>query len=121
LHKFAQEPRYMKIKLKYSIGVIAALAIGFLVGRGTTQDSDVKSPSERNRGSTFENDALGFLNWFRLNGRDEISHEVLVQNLRILESKAIASDKLIAFRAQKSKTQQTSENQLPTLPESNAK
>ena len=97
---------------------IAALAIGFLVGRGTGQDTGLLSTGESNKISTFENDALGFLNWFRLNGRDEIAHEVLVRNLRILESKAIQTDKLIAFRDQESKTEPDGADQSVTAEES---
>jgi len=108
----------MKINLRYAIVGIAALAIGFLVGRGTGQDAGLTDTGAYSRSSTFENDALGFLNWFRLMGRDEIPHEELVRNVQILESKAIASDKLLAFKGQKSKAEQGGADQPATAPES---
>ena len=95
----------MKINLRYSIAVIAALTIGFLVGHGTGQSEDLTAAGEVIGSSTFENDALGFLNWFRLNGRDEIPHEELVRNVQILESRAIVSDKILAFKAKEPKAE----------------
>lgn len=88
----------MKTNLKFGSAVAAALLTGFLIGRDNPAASPPQPSVSSPQVSNFENDALGFLNWFRLSGRDEIAKNELVRNLRILESKAIASGKLIAFR-----------------------
>jgi hypothetical protein len=94
----------MNANLKCLAIALVGLASGFFVGRGAkSSKGPVAGPQSANV-SIFESDALGFINWFRINGRDEISKDELVRNLRILESKAIASGKLIAFKSSQSDT-----------------
>ncbi len=96
----------MNSNLKCLAIALVGLAAGFFVGRGAQSSKvSVAGPQSANV-SIFENDALGFINWFRINGRDEISKDELVRNLRILESKAIASGKLIAYKSSQSDAEQ---------------
>lgn len=88
----------MNSNRKLAIVAVAALTIGLLVGRETNNSDSPTASHKIQTQLTFEKDALGFINWYRIQGRDEIPHEVLTQNLGILESKAIASGKLITFR-----------------------
>jgi hypothetical protein len=88
----------MNTNLKFGAAIAASLITGFFIGRENPAASHPQLSLSSPKVSNFENDALGFLNWFRLSGRDEITKNELVRNLRILESKAIASGKLIAFR-----------------------
>lgn len=88
----------MNPNLKFGAAVAASLVVGFFVGRENQSTSHQEPAHPSAEAADFENDALGFLNWFRLSGRDEITKDELVRNLGILESKAIASGKLIAFR-----------------------
>ena len=96
----------MRPNPKCAIAVITALVLGLLVGRGFSPSGSPATSPEPARTSEFENDALGFLNWFRIEGRAEISHDQLIRNLQILESKAIASGKLLAFKSSESNAEQ---------------
>jgi hypothetical protein len=91
----------MNSNLKCGAIAILALAIGFFVGRGSKAHDGSAPEIKSDQVSVFEHEALSFLNWFRIEGRSGISHEELVRNLRILESKAIASGKLLVFKDQK--------------------
>ena len=110
----------MRPNPKCAIAVITALVLGLLVGRGFSPSGSPATSPAPARTSKFENDALGFLNWFRIEGRAEISHEVLIRNLQILESKAIASGKLLAFKSSESNAEQVDAVQPATAVDSKA-
>lgn len=97
----------MNTNLKFGAAIAASLITGFFIGRDHPAASHPQLSLSSPKVSNFENDALGFLNWFRLSGRDDITKNELVRNLRILESKAIASGKLIAFRGMPSEDKAT--------------
>lgn len=83
--------------LRYTFVSIISLTIGFFACR-MLENRDASEHAPNASPSHFESEALGFVNWYRIEGREAIPHEVLITNLQILESKAIASGKLISTR-----------------------
>jgi hypothetical protein len=85
---------------RYTVVSILSLVVGFLACR-MLQNSDAPEHAPNSSSTTFESEALGFVNWYRIEGREQIPHEVLIRNLQILESKAVASGQLISTRTAK--------------------
>ena len=83
--------------LSYTITALLSAGVGLIACRAWS-GSGATPTVQQASSSSFEADALGFVNWYRLMGREKISHEELTRNLQILESKAIASGRLIAAK-----------------------
>ena len=78
-----------------------AFALGFVVARVTGSAQFRTGEGRPTQESPLENEALGFLMWFQQNGREAIPPATIVDQLRILESKAIASGRLPARKGTK--------------------
>jgi hypothetical protein len=83
---------------------ILSAAVGFIACH-MLRESNGSNTASATSVSTFESDALGFVNWYRIMGRESIPHEELTRNLQILETKAIASGKLISDHTPKKKAE----------------
>jgi hypothetical protein len=90
---------------RYTVVSILSIVVGFFACR-MLQNYDAPKHVPSQSSSTFEFEALGFVNWYRIEGRDAIPHEVLIRNLHILESKAVASGQLISTRTAKKSAEQ---------------
>ena len=90
---------------RYTVVSFLSIAIGFVACR-MLQSYDAPEHVPSSSSSTFESEALGFVNWYRIEGRDAIPHEVLIRNLQILESKAVASGQLISTPIAKKSAEQ---------------
>ena len=75
---------------------ITAFALGFVVARETGSAQPRTGESQPTQDTRFENEALGFLMWFQQNGREAIPPATIVEQVRILETKAIASGRIHA-------------------------
>jgi hypothetical protein len=102
---FSNPTTAMTSSLRYTIVSTLSLAVGFFACQ-TFQKSDEPEKTPNSSASSFESDALGFVNWYRIEGREAIPHEVLIRNLQILESKAIASGQLISARTSENSAEQ---------------
>lgn len=80
---------------RYAVVSVLSIAAGFIACR-TYQERDGTKYVPQPAVSPFEDNALGFVNWYRIMGRNAIPLEELTRNLQILESKALASGKLIS-------------------------
>ena len=90
---------------RYAVVSVLSIAGGFFACR-TFHESDGAKVTPLPSASTFESEALGFVNWYRIQGRDAIPHQELIRNLQILESKAIASGQLISTHSTNSNAEQ---------------
>ena len=107
----------MTSSLRYTIVSLLSLAVGFFACR-TIHKSNEPEKTPNSSASSFQSDALGFVNWYRMEGRDAIPHEVLIRNLQILESKAVASGQLLSTRATKDSAEQAGTGQPATRSQS---
>jgi len=103
---------------RYAVVSVPSIAAGFIACR-TYHEYDGRKGVPQSAVSTFEADALGFVNWYRIMGRDAIPHEELTRNLQVLESKAVASGRLIVtHKPGDEPAQQGAPGQPATRPES---
>ena len=107
----------MTSSLRYTMVSMLSLAVGFFACR-TVQKADEPEVTPNSSASSFQSDALGFVNWYRIEGRDAIPHEVLIRHLQILESKAVASGELLSTRATKDSAEQAGTGQPATRSQS---
>jgi hypothetical protein len=77
--------------IKYLIVAVVAFAGGIAFSKLTAERRLAPPQVET---SPFESDAVGFITWFHVNKVDGISPKVLEDNVRILETKALAAGRL---------------------------